>query len=99
MEKLSDITLSIETKLNKLIQHLEKVVKENEALKSELLQQQTQQHHLQKKLDDLQNQYNNLKFANAIMGSEDFKKETKLKINSLVREIDHCISQLTQIKD
>ncbi|MEG1022656.1 MAG: hypothetical protein RSE50_14215 [Myroides sp.] len=97
MEKLSDITLSIETKLNKLIQHLEKVVKENDQLKSELLQYQTQQTILQQKHTDLQKQYENLKMANALLGSEDFKKETKLKINSLVREIDHCISQLTKI--
>ncbi len=97
MEKLSDITLSIETKLNKLIQHLEKVVKENDQLKSELLQYQTQQTILQQKHTDLQKQYDNLKMANALLGSEDFKKETKLKINSLVREIDHCISQLTKI--
>ncbi len=97
MEKLSDITLSIETKLNKLIQHLENVVKENNELKSELLQYQTQQTILQQKHTDLQKQYENLKIANALLGSEDFKKETKLKINSLVREIDHCISQLTKI--
>lgn len=97
MEKLSDITLSIETKLNKLIQHLENVVKENNELKSELLQYQTQLTILQKKHTDLQKQYENLKIANALLGSEDFKKETKLKINSLVREIDHCISQLTKI--
>ena len=97
MEKLSDITLSIETKLNKLIQHLEKVVKENDHLKSELLQHQTQQTILQQKHIELEKQYENLKMANALLGSEDFKKETKLKINSLVREIDHCISQLTKI--
>ena len=97
MEKLSDITLSIETKLNKLIQHLENVVKENNELKSELLQYQTQQTILQQKHTDLQKQYENLKIANALLGSEDFKKETKLKINSLVRDIDHCISQLTKI--
>lgn len=97
MEKLSDITLSIETKLDKLIQHLENVVKENNELKSELLQYQTQQTILQQKHTDLQKQYENLKIANALLGSEDFKKETKLKINSLVREIDHCISQLTKI--
>ena len=97
MEKLSDITLSIETKLNKLIQHLEKVVKENNQLKSELLQYQTQQTILQQKHIELEKQYENLKMANALLGSEDFKNETKLKINSLVREIDHCISQLTKI--
>lgn len=97
MEKLSDITLSIETKLNKLIHHLEKVVKENEQLRNELLQHQTQQTSLQQKHTELQKQYDNLKIANGLLGSEDFKKETKLKINSLVREIDHCISQLTKI--
>ena len=41
----------------------------------------------------------NLKIANALLGSEDFKKDTKLKINSIVREIDHCITQLTLTKD
>ena len=87
MEKLSDITLSIETKLSKLIHHLEEVVEENEALKSELLRQQTQQNELVQKHIELQKQY------------EDFKKETKLRINSLVREIDHCIAQLTLYKD
>ena len=97
MEKLSDITLSIEAKLNKLIQHLENVVNENEALKSKILQQQTQQNELLEKHIELQKQYDNLKIANGLLGSEDFKKETKLKINSLVREIDHCISQLSKI--
>jgi len=97
MEKLSDITHSIETKLNKLIQHLDKVVEENSQLKEELLQQQTQHTILQQKHIDLHKQYDNIKIANALLGSEDFKKETKLKINSLVRDIDHCISQLSKI--
>lgn len=99
MEKLSDITLSIETKLHKLIQHLEQVVKENEILKNELLQQQTQQNELMQQHIDLQKQYDDLKIINSLLGSEDFKKETKLKINSLVREVDHCIAQLTLYKD
>lgn len=99
MEKLSDITLSIETKLSKLIHHLEEVVEENEALKSELLRQQTQQNELVQKHIELQKQYEDLKIVNSLLGSEDFKKETKLRINSLVREIDHCIAQLTLYKD
>jgi len=99
MDKLSDITVSIEAKFAKLIQHLELVVKENEALKTELIQQRTQHTNLQQKHIELQKQYEDLKFANSLLGSEDFKKETKLKINSLVREIDHCISQLANIKE
>ncbi|WLD23000.1 hypothetical protein NU10_09760 [Flavobacterium dauae] len=95
MEKLSDITLSIETKLSKLIQHLEKVVEENNQLKSTLLQHQTQQNELKQQYLEVQKQYEDLKMVNSLLGGEDFKKETKLKINSLVREIDHCIAQLT----
>ena len=99
MEKLSDITLSIEAKLVKLIQHLEKVVEENESLKEELSKQHTQYTELQKKHSELLKQFDDLKIVNSLLGSEDYKKETKLKINSLVREIDYCISQLAKIED
>ena len=30
-----------------------------------------------------------------MLGSDDNKRETKLKINALIREIDHCIGQLS----
>ncbi|MGB3591406.1 MAG: hypothetical protein WBA16_06920 [Nonlabens sp.] len=36
-----------------------------------------------------------LRTANAMLGSNDYKTKTKLKINALVREIDQCIAQLT----
>ena len=35
-----------------------------------------------------------LKTANAMLGSDEYKTKTKLKINALVREIDQCIAQL-----
>lgn len=35
-----------------------------------------------------------LKTANAMLGSDDYKTKTKLKINALVKEIDQCIDQL-----
>jgi hypothetical protein len=37
-----------------------------------------------------------LKIANTISGSNNSTKDTKLEINSLIREIDYCISQLTE---
>jgi len=40
--------------------------------------------------------YESLKFANSILGSDESKREAKLKINGLIREIDHCISQLSE---
>jgi|SRR5690554_458316 len=97
MEKLSDITVSIEVKLSKLIQHLEKVVEENSFLEEELQKQQTQYSNLQQVHAETKQQLEDLKVVNSLLGSEEHKRETKLKINSLVREIDHCISQLTTI--
>ncbi|MDA9640274.1 hypothetical protein N9S85_01720 [Flavobacteriaceae bacterium] len=48
-------------------------------------------HSLQEKESD----YDTLKFANSILGSDENKRETKLKINSLVKQIDDCISKLS----
>jgi hypothetical protein len=39
--------------------------------------------------------YEALKIANTILGSDENKRETKLKINALIRDIDHCIAQLS----
>jgi hypothetical protein len=33
--------------------------------------------------------------VNSLLCSEENKGETKLKINSLIREIDYCIAQLS----
>nr|WP_223302300.1 hypothetical protein [Flavobacterium branchiophilum] len=36
-----------------------------------------------------------LRMANSLLGSNENKKDTKLKINSLIRDIDYCIAQLS----
>jgi hypothetical protein len=46
-------------------------------------------------LTSFQNQLDTLKMVNSLLGSEENKRETKLKINSLIREIDYCIAQLS----
>jgi len=43
----------------------------------------------------LKRQNDTLKMANSLLGSDENKRETKLKINSLIREIDYCIAQLS----
>lgn len=40
--------------------------------------------------------FSSLKNANAMLGSDEHKRETKLKINALIREIDKCIVQLSE---
>ncbi len=46
-------------------------------------------------IEALKTQYETLKVANTLLGSDDNKRDTKLKINSLIREIDYCIAQLS----
>ena len=40
--------------------------------------------------------YETLKIANSMLGSDENKRETKLKINALIRDIDHCIGQISE---
>ena len=53
---------------------------------------------IQKKTDEitaLKSECESLKMANSLLGGEENKRDTKLKINSLIREIDYCIAQLS----
>lgn len=49
-----------------------------------------------KDIDAWKDECNTLKIANSMLGSNNHKRETKLKINELVREIDKCITQLSE---
>lgn len=42
--------------------------------------------------------YEALKVSQALLGSDEKRMEAKLKINSLIREIEQCIVQLSQDK-
>ena len=42
--------------------------------------------------------YEALKVSQALLGSDEKRTEAKLKINSLIREIEQCIVQLSQDK-
>jgi len=47
-------------------------------------------------IDDWEEKYQSLKMANSMLGGETEKREAKLKINTLIREIDECIVQLSE---
>jgi len=59
--------------------------------KLELLQDSSQ-----KLVSEWEEKYNSLKLANSMLGSNTNKTEAKLKINTLIRELDHCITQLAE---
>ncbi len=86
----------LENKLKNLLSNYEFLKNENQIL----LQGNTElQHQLLKKEQQLDNQkkeFDLLKIAKTIEGSSTNTKDTKLKINALIREIDKCIIQLQE---
>ena len=95
MNGLSELIDSLEVKFFKLNQKLVQLEKSNLELHEELLLSKKNQQAQSDEIVSLKNQIDTLKMVNSLLGSEENKRETKLKINSLIREIDYCIAQLS----
>ncbi|QCE42637.1 hypothetical protein [Psychroserpens sp. NJDZ02] len=95
MSKIETIVEALESKISKVLNRQQILKLENVKLKSALEQSQSKLLAKDLELEAWQDKYNTLKMANTILGSDNDKRETKLKINTLIREIDHCISQLS----
>lgn len=96
MSGLTELIDSLEVKFSKMYHKLDTLEKKNQELSDELLQFKENHKKQLKTISDLENQLASLKTVNAILGSDENKRETKLKINSLIREIDYCIAQLSE---
>ncbi|MCG2610522.1 hypothetical protein LZZ90_03250 [Flavobacterium sp. SM15] len=95
MSGLSEIVDSLEIKFSKLVQKLDSLENTNQELRNELLKSESTINRQTEEIQVLKNQYETLKMTNSLLGSDENKRETKLKINSLIREIDYCIAQLS----
>ncbi len=95
MSVIAEIIDTLENKIEKLFTKLNSLEKNNQDLKIELTKAATTIQNQSREIDALKKQYETLKIANALLGSDDNKRDTKLKINSLIREIDYCIAQLS----
>ena len=96
MSKIEDIVDALENKISKIL-HKQEVLKQTNAKLSDQLEQQQQKLlEQQEELGSWVDKYDTLKIANSMLGSDENKRETKLKINALIRDIDHCIGQLSE---
>ncbi|OAB78172.1 hypothetical protein [Cochleicola gelatinilyticus] len=95
MSNLSEIVDSLENRISKLLHRHEKLKQENVKLEEELSELRSQKDRYQNEIDQWVETCNSLKTANSMLGSDQHKRETKLKINALIREIDQCITQLS----
>jgi chromosome segregation ATPase len=96
MSTISEVVDSLENRISKLLHRHEKLKEANSKLESQIQNLKSQQDQSSSEIEDLRAKCNSLKLANSMLGSDQHKRETKLKINALVREIDNCISQLSE---
>ena len=96
MDNVVELVDLLEDKLARLILNQEQLKEENRRLRQseQLLLDKVEQQNLF--VRDLEDKYQSLKVANAIVGNKEDKHLTKIKINTLIREIDKCIVQLSE---
>ncbi|MCL6296670.1 hypothetical protein [Jejuia spongiicola] len=95
MSNIEDIVDSLENKISKVLHKLELLKQANLKLNKELEASKQELQNQKLEITTWEEKYEALKMANSILGSDDNKRETKLKINALIRDIDHCIAQLS----
>jgi len=95
MDNLYQIVSTLDGKLTKLLSQYSDLQEQNKKLlqQNNIFEQQLIQKHQQ--FNDLESKFESLRVANAMVGSKEDKHITKLKINTLIREIDKCIVQLS----
>ncbi len=96
MSDLTEIVDNLENRISKMLHKYEGLKQSYNNCQEELAVVKANNKHLEGEIENYLQQVQTLKAANAMLGSNDFKKETKLKINSLIREIDQCIVQLSE---
>ena len=95
MKKIQDLLFDLEKKVESSLTELSKLKNEKNDLldKNQILV--NEKNELNEEFRLLDERFKALKIANTISGSESNINETRSEIDSLIREIDICISQLS----
>jgi hypothetical protein len=96
MSELLKLVDSLEVRLHSIVERLEEKDQINKQLMRELSLKEEKNKQQDAIMVDWVEKYEALKLTSSMLGSEDYKRETKLKINALIREINHCITQLSK---
>ena len=96
MSEIAGIIDTLEGRIGKLFDKIQSLEKKTAMLQEELSQSAVVIAQQSEEIQQVKALNETLKMTNALLGSEENKRDTKLKINSLIREIDHCIAQLSE---
>lgn len=95
MSKIETIVQTLEQNTNQIIDQIGLLQKENGALKREIIDLKTQNKDQLLLLKEKQAEFDSLKIASSMLGSNEDKRASKLKINALIKEINDCIASLS----
>ena len=87
---------TLESKIHTLLNRYQQLEKQYDALQKRVAELEQKQSTQLDQIAHWQEKCAALKNAQAMLGSNEYKKETKHKINTLIREIDACIAYLSE---
>jgi len=96
MSNIIEVVNLVEDKLKTLLENYNFLKEENELLYNKIATLENQVAEEKQLFDEIEKKYQTLKIAKTIEGSKEDRRETKLKINALIREVDICINQLSE---
>ncbi len=96
LNNLESLSIEIEEKVSKALAKISRLADQNEDLEEKLNVALAKNSDNEEIIESMKEKYKALKIASTITGSDNKSvEETKNEINSLIREVDHCISQLS----
>ncbi|MGH2665815.1 hypothetical protein [Flavobacterium sp.] len=95
MSEIGAIVDSLEVRFQRLFKKMESLQQANQELTVKLEESDAIIENQNQEIKNLKSDFDSIKITNSLLGSDEYKRDTKLKINSLIREIDYCIAQLS----
>mgnify|MGYP005650544727 FL=1 len=95
MNRIESIVESLENKISEVLNKLNQLKIENSSLRDELNSQLELNKEQISTLAQKENELESLRVASAMLGSNNDKRASKLKINALIRDINECIASLS----
>ena len=95
MRNVESIVESLELKIVNVLEHLDALKAENQRLKLESAAQKEKAEAQRVALDKKEADLEALRIASSMLGSNDDKRASKLKINALIRDINDCLASLS----
>tara|TARA_B100001778_G_C18553109_1_gene614015 strand:+ start:191 stop:481 length:291 start_codon:yes stop_codon:yes gene_type:complete len=95
MRNVESIVESLELKIVNILAHLDALKAENQRLKLESAAQKEKAEAQRAALDKKEADLEALRIASSMLGSNDDKRASKLKINALIRDINDCLASLS----